>query len=481
MTARKIFPVVLCGGTGSRLWPLSRAALPKQLLALVGEQTMLQTTISRLDGFGFENPLLICNNEQRFLVAEQVREVATPAAILLEPVARNTAAAVAVAALWIAARDPDALLLVLPSDHSVEPAGAFRAACVTAAELATDGHLVTFGITPSGPETGYGYIVGGEPLRPDGTAFAITRFVEKPDIQGAETLLHAGGCYWNSGMFMFSATKVLEELEHHAPGVLAAAREALDHGIADLDFFRLDADAFCRAPALSFDVAVMEKTSTAAVAPARFEWSDVGSWQSLWEVSEKDAKGNVLRGDVFTDGVSGSYIRAERRFVAVLGLEDVVVVETPDAVLVARHDMSQDVRKVVAFLEQHKRAEHQFHRRVYRPWGWYEEMDSGSRFMVKRIMVKPGAAISLQLHHHRAEHWVVVNGTARIRRGEEEFTLSENQSTYIPLGKVHRLENPGKIPLHIIEVQSGGYLAEDDIVRLDDRYGRGHTTQELSR
>ena len=481
MMTRQVFPVILCGGAGSRLWPLSRAALPKQLLALLGEQTMLQATITRLNGFGFENPLLVCNHEQRFLVAEQVREVATPAGILLEPVARNTAAAVAAAALWVVAQDPDALLLVLPSDHSVEPASAFHAACATAADLAADGHLVTFGIAPTGPETGYGYIVGGDPLRPDGAAFAITRFVEKPDTQGAKALLHAGGCYWNSGMFMFSVSKVLEELERHAPDVLAAARDALAHGSTDLDFFRLDADAFCRAPAVSFDVAVMEKTGVAAVAPASFAWSDVGSWQSLWEVSEKNAEGNVLRGDVFADGVSGSYIRAEQRFVAVLGLEDVVVIETPDAVLVARHDASQDVRKVVAFLEQHKRAEHQFHKRVYRPWGWYEEIDAGHRFVVKRIMVKPGAAISLQLHHHRAEHWVVVNGTARIRRGEEEFTLSENESTYIPVGTVHRLENPGKIPLHIIEVQSGGYLAEDDIVRLDDRYGRGQATQEPSK
>lgn len=476
MASRKVFPVILCGGSGSRLWPLSRAALPKQLLPLLGEQTLLQTTMTRLEGFGFENPLLICNNEQRFLVAEQVREVATPAAILLEPVARNTAAAVAVAALWVAARDPDALLLVLPSDHAVAPAAAFRAACDTAVDLAADGRLVTFGITPTGPETGYGYIVGGDALRPDGAAFAVVRFVEKPDTQGAEALLCAGGCYWNSGMFMFSAKKALEEMDRHAPEVLAAARAALERGAADLDFFRLDAEAFGRAPAISFDVAVMEKTRAAAVAPARFAWSDVGSWQSLWALADKDGQGNALRGDVFAEGVRGSYIRAEQRFVAVLGLENVVVIETSDAVLVARHGASQDVRKVVAFLEQQKRAEHQFHRRVHRPWGWYEEIDAGHRFVVKRIMVKPGAAISLQRHHHRAEHWVVVNGTARIRRGEEEFTLAENESTYIPIGEVHRLENPGKISLHIVEVQSGAYLAEDDIVRLDDRYGREHMT-----
>lgn len=478
MGGRKVYPVILCGGSGARLWPLSRAVLPKQLLPLLGEQTMLQATIARVEGFGFEHPLLVCNNEQRFIVAEQAREVATRYDILLEPMARNTGPAIAAAAAWIAARDPSALLLVLPSDHSVEPVTAFREACATAAELASEGRLVAFGIAPTGPETGYGYIIAGTAQRFNGSAYAIARFVEKPDVQKAKVLLQTGDCYWNSGMFMFSVARVLEEFQRHAPSVLAAARSALEDGSADLDFFRLDADAFAAAPATSFDVAVMEKTDAATVVPAGFAWSDVGSWQSLWEVAEKDGDGNVLRGDVFTDGVSGSYIRAEHRFVAVLGLDGVIVAETPDAVLVTRHGTSQDVRKIVDFLEQQKRTEHQVHRRAYRPWGWYEEMDEGDRFLVKRIMVKPGAAISLQRHHHRAEHWVVVNGTARIRRGEEELTLSENESTYIPIGEVHRLENPGKIPLHIIEIQSGAYLAEDDIVRLDDRYGRGPTLQE---
>lgn len=466
-----IYPVVLCGGSGSRLWPLSRAALPKQLLALSEELSMLQSTLVRVDGNGFKPPLLVCNSEQRFMVAEQVREVIGKAQIILEPRGRNTAPAIAVAALQVANECPDALMLVLPSDHVVKPVEAFAASCAIAAGIAAQDRLVTFGIQPGGPETGYGYIMRGAPLLAGDAAYEIARFVEKPDVAKATALL-AEGCYWNSGMFMFSARKVLAELAEHAPEVLAAARTALQRGVRDMDFLRLDDEAFSQAPALAFDVAVMERSRAAAVVPAAFEWSDVGSWHSLWEVTGKDGSGNVLRGDVMTDKVSNSYVRAEHRFVAVLGVDDAVVVETADAVLVAGREASQDVRRVVAFLESQQRDEHQFHRRVHRPWGWYEEMDAGERFKVKRIMVKPGASISLQLHHQRAEHWVVVNGTARVQRGEDEFTLKENESTYIPIGVVHRLSNPGVVPLHIVEVQSGGYLGEDDIVRLHDHYGR---------
>ena len=469
---RKIYPVILCGGSGSRLWPLSRAALPKQLLALAEEASMLQSTVARVGGTSYEPPILVCNSEQRFMVAEQMREIGVDARIVLEPSGRNTAPAIAVAALHIAQLDPEALVLVLPSDHVVRSAETFMESCAVAARLAAEDHLVTFGIVPAGPETGYGYIVPGKPLIAGSAAYEIDRFVEKPDVAKAAALLEEG-CYWNSGMFMFSVRKGIDEFSAHAPEVLVAARKALELATRDLDFLRLDEAAFGQAPALPFDVAVMERTSAAAVVPAAFEWSDVGSWHSLWEVTGKDGAGNVLRGDVMATRVNNSYVRAEHRFVAVLGIDDAVVVETADAVLVAGREASQEVRRVVAFLEDQKRAEHQFHRRVHRPWGWYEEMDAGERFKVKRIMVKPGAAISLQLHHRRAEHWVVVAGTARVRCGDSEFDLLENESTYIPIGEVHRLSNPGDIPLHIVEVQSGEYLAEDDIVRLQDDYGRG--------
>jgi mannose-1-phosphate guanylyltransferase/mannose-1-phosphate guanylyltransferase/mannose-6-phosphate isomerase len=461
---------------------LSRAALPKQLLPLAGEQTMLQGTLTRLRGMQTQAPLLLCNGEHRFMIAEQMREIGvTPAAILLEPVARNTAPAIAIAALRAISDDPLALLLVLPSDHLIEPAAAFHAACAQAAAVAAQGYLVTFGIVSDQPATGYGYILRGAAIGEDGAAHGIARFVEKPDQGNAQRLIDAGGCYWNSGMFMFPAQLLLEEFARLEPALLDHARVALQAGQHDLDFIRLDTEAFARCTSISIDYAIMEKTAKAAVVPVDFDWSDVGSWEALWQETAKDDNGNVLRGDVFTDATTGCYVRAESRFVAALGIKDAVIVETPDAVLVASHAAAQDVKKVVAFLEQHRRKEHLCHRRVYRPWGWYEQIDAGDRFQVKRIMVKPGASLSLQKHFHRAEHWVVVTGTAQVVSGEQEIMLGENQSTYIPLGTVHRLANPGKIPLHIIEVQSGAYLGEDDIVRFDDRYGRNETKLEESK
>jgi mannose-1-phosphate guanylyltransferase/mannose-6-phosphate isomerase len=474
-----IHPVILCGGSGTRLWPLSRAALPKQLLPLVGDQTMLQATLTRLRGLTTKAPLMLCNADHRFMVAEQMREIdVAPAAILLEPVARNTAPAIAIAALRALEQDAQALLLVLPSDHLIDPVEGFHAACRRAAVTAAQGRMVTFGIVPNNPATGYGYIVRGEPLGAGDPAYAVARFVEKPDQEKAQALLDAGGCYWNSGMFMFPARELLDEFARLDPALLDHCREALRKSTSDLDFVRLDAEAFGGCPSISIDYAVMEKTAAAAVLPVDFRWSDVGSWEALWQESARDGANNVIRGDVFADSTTNSYIRAESRFVAVLGVENVVIVETPDAVLVASHEAAQDVRKVVGHLERLKRSEHQFHRRVYRPWGWYEQIDAGPRFLVKRIMVKPGAALSLQMHHHRAEHWVVVTGTAQIVCSDREITLSENQSTYIPLGTNHRLTNPGKIPLHIIEVQSGAYLGEDDIVRFDDQYGRNSAAKD---
>jgi mannose-1-phosphate guanylyltransferase/mannose-6-phosphate isomerase len=463
-------PVILSGGSGTRLWPLSRELYPKQLLPLVGEQTMLQETAQRLVGLEAAAPIVVCNDSHRFLVAEQLRLLGvTPQAIILEPVGRNTAPAIALAALR--AR-PDALLLVLPADHVIRDVPAFQAAVQAAIPAANAGKLVTFGIVPTGPETGYGYI---KKAAGNAVASPIERFIEKPDRPRAESFLKEGGYFWNSGMFLFRADRYLAELTAHAPDIASAARAALASAKPDLDFVRVEKGAFEACRADSIDYAVMEKTRDAVVVPLDAGWSDVGSWSALHEALTPDAQGNVSRGDVLTEDSSGCYFYSESRLVSAVGLKDHVVVETKDAVLVAPKNRVQDVKKLVARLKQTGRYEHSLHREVYRPWGSYDSIDNGQRFQVKRLTIKPGAQLSLQLHHHRAEHWIVVSGTARITLGEKIFLLQENQSTYIPIGEKHRIENPGAIPLHIIEVQSGSYLGEDDIVRFEDRYGREGT------
>jgi mannose-1-phosphate guanylyltransferase/mannose-1-phosphate guanylyltransferase/mannose-6-phosphate isomerase len=468
-----ISPVILSGGSGSRLWPLSRTLLPKQLLPLLGAETMIQQTVDRLRGVPGMGPLLlVCNQEHRFLIAEQMREAGAEIdAIFLEPVGRNTAPAVAVAALHLQAAGFDGVMLVLPADHANADTAAFHAAIAAAVAAADAGWLATFGIAPTGPETGFGYIRGGEPLEAS-TARRVAAFVEKPDAARAAEFLACGDYYWNSGMFAFRPEVFLAELEKFRPDILNAARNSLDAMQRDLDFCRLDEAAFAAGPAESIDYAVMERTERAVVIPVSMGWSDIGSWTSLWAHSEHDAAGNATQGDVLAIDASNCYLRAESRLVAVLGVEDLIVVETADTVLVAHRDRAQDVKRIVARLEQEGRSEIDAHLRVYRPWGWYEGVDGGERFQVKRIMVKPEQRLSLQLHHHRAEHWIVVSGTARVTRDGEEILVTENQSTFIPLGTAHRLENPGKIPLHLIEVQSGSYLGEDDIVRLQDDYRR---------
>ena len=472
-----LVPVILSGGSCTRLWPLSRELYPKQLLPLVGERTMLQDTALRLVGMAdVAAPVVVCNEQQRFMVAEQLRQVAVhPQSIVLEPVGRNTAPAVAIAAMAAIAgqegSDPsdDPLLLVLPADHVIRDVGAFQAAVIKALPAAREGRLVTFGIVPTHPETGYGYIRKGEG---PGPVVPVAEFVEKPDADRATQFLASRNYLWNSGMFLFSARRYLEELDKFAPRMREACGRAFTAAARDLDFTRLPTDLFSECPSDSIDYAVMEKTDAAAVIPLSAGWSDVGSWASLHDALPADERRNVHQGDVVSVDSENCLLFSSSRLVATVGLKDHVVVETKDAVMVAPRDRVQDVKLLVNRLKELGRNEPGLHREVFRPWGSYDSVDAGDRFQVKRLMVKPGACMSLQMHHHRAEHWIVVSGTARITRGEEVFLLSENESTYIPIGATHRIENPGKVPLHMIEVQSGSYLGEDDIVRFDDVYGR---------
>lgn len=466
-----LIPVLLSGGVGSRLWPVSREAHPKQFLPLGGEVSMLQETLQRTSGLEAAAPLVVCNEEHRFMVAEQLRQLDLSAsALILEPQGRNTAPAVALAALQALDTDPEAVLLVLPADHLIQNVDAFVAAVGKALPLAQEGRLMTFGVVPTAPETGYGYIKCGAVLADD--LFGLEQFVEKPDADTAQTYLTDGGYLWNSGMFLLRAASYIEQLGEHAPAILASCQQAMASSTADMDFVRPDAQAFDQCPSDSIDYAVMEKTDAGAVVSLDCGWSDVGAWSALWEVAEQDSDGNVCKGDVIVDNCRGSYFRSDSRLVAATGVENLVVVETADAILVANRERVQDVKRIVNILKEQERSEVSLHRRVYRPWGSYESLVTAERFQVKRIVVNPGETLSLQMHHHRAEHWIVVNGTAEVTCEDKVFMLGEDESTYIPLGHKHRLANPGRIPLELIEVQSGTYLGEDDIVRFEDVYGR---------
>ncbi|HEX5321935.1 MAG TPA: mannose-1-phosphate guanylyltransferase/mannose-6-phosphate isomerase [Stellaceae bacterium] len=469
-----LHPVILSGGSGTRLWPMSRTQHPKQLLSLLGDESLLRQTVERVAGRkGFAAPLIVANDDHRFLVAEQLREAGVvPASLFLEPVGRNTAPAVAVAALSLSLSEPDGLMLVMPSDHVIADPDAFYAAIEKAAAAASKGMLVTFGITPSRPETGYGYIAAGKAIAGCEGAFAVTRFIEKPPAADAERYFRAGTYSWNSGIFLFSASSYLAELERLQPEMLIACKEAVAKAKRDVDFIRLDGDSFKACPSESIDYAVMEHTARTAVVPVDMGWNDLGSWDALWENSARDAAGNSLLGNVVAEDASNCYLRSEAGLLAAIGTEDLVVVATRDAVMVSPRTRAQEVRRLVARLVEEGRDEADAPPTVHRPWGNYTSLHNGHRVQVKHIVVKPGGRLSLQMHHHRAEHWVIVRGTGRITRGDEELLLSENQSTYIPIGTAHRLENPGKVPLHVIEVQSGDYLGEDDIVRFDDHYGR---------
>lgn len=470
-----MIPVILSGGSGSRLWPLSRKLFPKQFLALTGEQTLFQQTVERLAFAGMQPPLLVCNKEHRFIAREQLaaRKLAIQG-LLLEPFGRNTAPAIALGAMKLLQEGRDDLLLVLPSDHLIKDQKAFQRSLALATNAAENGEMVLFGIPATSPETGYGYIKCDHGLRdglPEGIS-RVTRFVEKPSEATAQEYVNSGDYYWNSGMFLFRASVFLDELKKHDPDIYDTCQMALERSTFKDDEVLIDPETFACCPDNSIDYAVMEKTELACVVPMTAGWSDVGSWSSIWEVMDKDANGNVIKGDVLIEDSHNCLIQGNGKLVTVLGLDDIVVVETKDAMMVAHKDRVQDVKKLVSQLDEQKRPETQNHCAVYRPWGWYDSVDMGGRFQVKRICVNPGAALSLQMHHHRAEHWIVVSGTAQVTCNEKTFLLTENQSTYIPVTSIHRLANPGKIPLEIIEVQSGSYLGEDDIERLDDAYGR---------
>mgnify|MGYP000112002804 CR=1 FL=1 len=459
----------MAGGSGTRLWPLSRGMYPKQFLPLVGEDTMLQQTCRRAAAVSTEAPIIICNEEHRFIASEQIRLSGIQGAkLILEPEGKNTAPAVAIAALQVLLED-DAVLLVLSADHYIKDTDKFVDTVLKAASAAEQGGMITFGIAPTAPETGYGYILKG---KPDGELNLVDSFVEKPDLETAQQYLDSGQYLWNSGMFVFKASAYLSELKAYQPEILLACEKAMALAVSDMDFIRPNKDAFSLCPDDSIDYAVMEKTSLAKVISFAADWSDVGSWSSLWDVTEKDANGNSKVGDVILTDTNTSYIHSNEKLTAVLGLDDIVVVDTKDALLVANKNKVQDIKKIVNQLKAESRSQTNHHREVYRPWGVYDSIDSGKRYQVKRITVKPGAKLSVQMHHHRAEHWIVVSGTAKVTIGHQEKLISENQSVYIPIGETHSLENPGRIPLELIEVQSGSYLGEDDIVRFSDKYGR---------
>ena len=472
-----ILPVILAGGSGTRLWPLSRALYPKQLIRLVDQHTMLQNTILRLDGLdGVGNPVVVCNDEYRFMAAEQLRQIKIKAdSIILEPVGRNTAPALTVAAMRAMEKGDDPVLLILPADHHIQFTDQFQRVVKAGHEYARAGRLITFGIVPQKPETGYGYIKMGQPLPSvglDESAVAIAAFVEKPDRETAKKYVASKVYCWNSGMFMFKASQVLKALETHVPDIVVACRKAIEKGKSDLDFFRLDKAAFAACPSDSIDYAVMEKTKSGAMLPMAAGWNDLGSWEALWQVGEKDDLDNVVKGDVVLHDVRDSYLHAENRLIAAVGLKDHIVVETSDAVMISPRDRVQDVKGLVDQLKAQRREETRTHKRVYRPWGTVDQLVTGNRFKVNRITVKPGGVLSLQKHFNRSEHWIVVRGSALVTKGDDQFVLKEDSSTYISSGIAHRLENPGKIPLELIEVQTGGYIGEDDIIRLEDIYGR---------
>ncbi|MBE4916803.1 mannose-1-phosphate guanylyltransferase/mannose-6-phosphate isomerase [Enterobacter cloacae complex sp. P6RS] len=467
----KILPVVMAGGSGTRLWPLSRSLYPKQFLSLVDDASLLQGTLLRLESLDCSTPLIISNNEHRFIVAEQLRQAGIlDFDIILEPVGRNTAPAIALAALHALKDGDDPIMLVLAADHVIQNVDAFCSSVTLAQRQAVDGKMVTFGIVPSHAETGYGYIRQGNELIE--SVFKVDAFVEKPDQSTAEAYLRDGNYLWNSGMFMFKASIYLAELEKFRPDILSVCRKAMSCASADLDFIRLDGSVFAACPDESVDYAVMEKTCHSVVVPMDAQWCDVGSWSSLWDISTKDDNGNVTHGDVIYHNSNNNYVYAENSLVATIGADDLVIVQTKDALLIAKQDQVQNIKKVVDVLKHEKRSEHISHREEYRPWGRYDSVDQGGRYQVKRITVKPGERLSTQMHYHRAEHWVVVAGTAKVTRGDDVFLVSENESTFIPVGVVHTLENPGKVPLEVIEIQSGTYLGSDDIVRFDDKYGR---------
>ncbi|EHY7589253.1 TPA: mannose-1-phosphate guanylyltransferase/mannose-6-phosphate isomerase, partial [Escherichia coli] len=464
-------PIIMAGGSGTRLWPLSRSLYPKQFLSLINENSLLQETLKRLDGLNCLPPVIVSNNEHRFIVAEQLRQFGVDDfQIILEPVGRNTAPAVALAALKSLELHGDHHMLVLAADHAIQDIEAFHAAVLAAEQESVDNKLVTFGIVPTKPETGYGYIKKGEQVK--NSVFKVNSFVEKPDLETAKNYLEQKCYLWNSGMFMFKASVYLDELKKFRPDILAACKESLSSASTDLDFIRLNSDVFAECPDESIDYAVMEKTQDCVVIPLDADWSDIGSWTSLWEISEKDEHENVSHGDVINYNSRNNYIYSEGSLISTVGVNNLIIVQTKDALLVAQQDNVQDIKKIVEILKKQKRSEHISHREVYRPWGRYDSVERGDRYQVKRITVKPGECLSTQMHHHRAEHWVVVAGTAKVTCGERTFFVTENESTFIPIGTVHTLENPGKIPLEVIEIQSGVYLGDDDIVRLSDKYGR---------